>query len=81
MDTFRVMASNGLKEREAEVSVLIASVDSELPVLITTNSSFLYGNDSPHLSLFRDATVAISEMTIRIEDTDSPKSRFEKGSI
>lgn len=75
-DTFRVMASNGLKNREAEISILISTVDSELPTLVLGRSTTESSVSSP-VSLLRGSSVSISQMIIRIEDPDSPKGKTE----
>ena len=57
------------------MSVLITSIDSELPVLVSRKNE-TPSTDPPHVSLVKGSSVAISEMIITIEDQDSPKRKY-----
>ncbi|XP_076812238.1 FRAS1-related extracellular matrix protein 1-like isoform X1 [Clavelina lepadiformis] len=73
-DTFRVLASNGLKEREADVNVLVTAVDAELPTLFMDS---LDAGSGRQLMLYSGSSVAISNMIINIEDPDSAKGSLK----
>lgn len=69
-DSFLIIASNGVRSKEATVQILVRSVDETLPTLILSS---LDEEDSSHLSLFQSSSVVISDSVIKITDPDSPK--------
>nr|XP_018668634.1 FRAS1-related extracellular matrix protein 1 isoform X2 [Ciona intestinalis] len=73
VDSFHILASNGIKTKEVDVTVLITSVDEELPrVSIHTDvtSSNINAGQS-NLMMYSGSTVTITNMIINITDDDT----------
>uniref|UniRef100_H2YA41 C-type lectin domain-containing protein n=1 Tax=Ciona savignyi TaxID=51511 RepID=H2YA41_CIOSA len=71
VDTFRILASNGIKTKEAEINILITSVDEELPVLTLPQPSSM---GHANLMLYSGSSVTITNMIINITDEDTSKN-------
>ena len=62
-----------MRTREADVHILITSVDAELPTVNIAESLANTEGFSTNLMLYSGSSAVISDSIIRITDPDSPK--------